>query len=100
MYSPEVEAIIYSIMIVNKGDIINQQESEGLANNCCLSDQLAIWKKSIQNLISFHSTKTNCRKIKEVNIKNQYVYLWLIHIDIWQKPTKFCKAIILKLKNK
>ena len=38
MYSPEVEAIRYSIMIVNKGDIINQQESEGLANNCCLSD--------------------------------------------------------------
>ena len=82
MYSPEVEAIRYIIVIVNKGDTINQQESEGLANNCCLSDQLAIWKKSIQNLISFHSTKTNCRKIKEVNIKNQYVYLWLIHVNI------------------
>ena len=29
-----------------------------------------------------------------------YVYLWLIHGDIWQKTTKFCKAIILQLKNK
>ena len=29
-----------------------------------------------------------------------YVYLWLIHVDIWQKTTKFCKAIILQLKNK
>ena len=29
-----------------------------------------------------------------------YVYLWLIHVDIWQKPTKFCKAIILQLKTK
>ena len=28
-----------------------------------------------------------------------YVYLWLIHADIWQKPTKFCKEIILPLKN-
>ena len=27
-----------------------------------------------------------------------YVYLWLIHVDIWQKPTQFCKAIILLLK--
>ena len=27
-----------------------------------------------------------------------YVYLWLIHVDIWQKTTKFCKAIILQLK--
>jgi len=23
-----------------------------------------------------------------------YVYLWLILVDIWQKTTKFCKAII------
>ena len=29
-----------------------------------------------------------------------YVYLWLIHVDIWQKATKFCKAIILQVKNK
>ena len=26
-----------------------------------------------------------------------YVYLWLIHVKVWQK-TKFCKAIILQLK--
>ena len=29
-----------------------------------------------------------------------YVYLWLIHVDVWQKPTQFCKAMILQLKNK
>ena len=29
-----------------------------------------------------------------------YVYLWLIHADVLQKTTKFCKAIILQLKNK
>ena len=27
-----------------------------------------------------------------------YVHLWLIRVDVWQKPTKFCKAIILQLK--
>ena len=26
------------------------------------------------------------------------IYLWLIHVDVWQKPTQFCKAIILQLK--
>ena len=31
--------------------------------------------------------------------EGMYVYLWLIHVDIWQKPTKFCKAIILQLRN-
>ena len=28
------------------------------------------------------------------------VYLWLIHVDVWQKLTQYCKAIILQLKNK
>ena len=27
-----------------------------------------------------------------------YVYLWLIHVDIWQKPTQYCKALIFQLK--
>ena len=29
-----------------------------------------------------------------------YVYLWLLHIVVWQKPTQYCKAIILQLKKK
>ena len=29
-----------------------------------------------------------------------YVNLWLIHTNIWQKPTKYYKAIILQLKKK
>ena len=27
-----------------------------------------------------------------------YVYLWLIHVDIWQTSTQYCKAITLQLK--
>jgi hypothetical protein len=27
-----------------------------------------------------------------------YVYLWLIHVNVWQKPTEHCKASILQLK--
>ena len=30
--------------------------------------------------------------------KGTYVYLWLIHVDVWQKPTQYYKAIILQLK--
>ena len=29
-----------------------------------------------------------------------YVYLWQIRVEVWQKTTKFYKAIILQLKNK
>lgn len=27
-----------------------------------------------------------------------YIWLWLIHGDIWQKPTQYHKTIILQLK--
>ena len=27
-----------------------------------------------------------------------YVYLWMIHIVVWQKPTQYCKAVIFQLK--
>jgi len=29
-----------------------------------------------------------------------YGYLWLIHVDVWQKPVQYCKDIILQLKIK
>ena len=28
------------------------------------------------------------------------VYLWLIHADVWQRATQYCKAIIPQLKKK
>ena len=28
-----------------------------------------------------------------------YVYLWLIYVDMWQKPIQYCKAIICQLKK-
>ena len=33
-----------------------------------------------------------------VRREGTHVYLWLIHVDVWQKPTQYCKAIILQLK--
>ena len=33
---------------------------------------------------------------KEFQKQGMYVYLWLIHFEVWQKTTKFCKAIILQ----
>jgi len=36
---------------------------------------------------------------REVKREGIYVYLWLTHVDIWQKPTQYCKAIILQLKK-
>ena len=34
------------------------------------------------------------------NKEGIYVYLWLIHVDVWQKLTQYCKEINLQLKLK
>ena len=36
-------------------------------------------------------------EVGEFKREGMYVYLWLIHIIVWQKPTQYCKAIILQL---
>ncbi len=36
----------------------------------------------------------------EVQEGEEYVSLWLIHVDVWQKPAQCCKANILQLKKK
>ena len=28
-----------------------------------------------------------------------HVYLWLIHLDVWQRPAQYCKALTLQLKK-
>ena len=28
-----------------------------------------------------------------------YVYIWPIHVDVWQKPTQCCESVILQLKR-
>ena len=50
-------------------------------------------KKKIDNLNSF---RLNC----SLKSFKKYVYLWLIHIAVWQKTTQGCKAIIFQFKNK
>ena len=33
---------------------------------------------------------------REFQKGREYVYLWLINVEAWQKTAKFCKAIILQ----
>ena len=35
---------------------------------------------------------------RRFNRKGTCVHLWMIHVDEWQKPTQYCKAIIPQIK--
>ena len=32
--------------------------------------------------------------------RGDILYLWLIHIVVWQEPTHYCKTIVLQSKKK
>jgi len=32
-------------------------------------------------------------------ISRERVHVWLIHVDVWQKPTEYCKEVILQLNK-
>ena len=32
-------------------------------------------------------------------VVKQIVHLWLIHVDVWQKPIQHCKTITLQLNT-
>ena len=67
-------------------------------------EQLSISNKPFQllllklwHIINQHLGREMGGRFKREGI---YVYRWLIHVEVWQKTTKFYKAIILQLKNK
>ena len=33
----------------------------------------------------------------EFRMGQTHVYLWPIHVDVWQKPSQYCKGITLQL---
>ena len=32
-------------------------------------------------------------------MRRTHVYLWPIHVDVWQKPSHYCKVITCQLKK-
>ena len=61
--------------------------------------EFSVWLRKLKLWINLEGWvgRQMGRRFKREGI---YVYLWLIHVEVWQKTTKFCKAIILQLKKK
>ena len=62
--------------------------------------EFAVWLRKLKQKLCINlggwDGEGDGRRFKR---KGTYVYLWLIHVDVWQKPTQFCKSIILQLNK-
>ena len=56
--------------------------------------------QGIQSLYSMTTWKDGVRRVVGGVFRREgtHVRLWPIHADVWQKPSQYCKVIILQLK--
>ena len=50
--------------------------------------------------VAIYKGETGREMEGRIRREGTWVYLWLIFVDVQQKTRKFCKAVILQLKNK
>ena len=59
--------------------------------------------KDTQSSVQHNSKKKKKKTRKKIKcgrqVQETHVYLQLTNADVWQKPTQYCKAIILQLRK-
>ena len=83
----------------------NQATGDSYKQKSCNKEELTIKKRYIKNKENsdhkWESKDDNQEDlIPTTGENNKENMKQLIHVEDWQKTTKFCKAIILQLKNK
>ena len=85
-----------------EGEIYGESNME-IYNTICKTDsqwETAVWLRELkQGLCNRQKDEEGREMGAKVGREGAWVYLWLILVDVWQKTTKFRKAIILQLKK-
>ena len=82
-----------------EGEMYGKSNMETYITICKIEGQLefAVWLRKLKQGLCINLEGWNgAEGGREVQRDGIYVYLWLIHVEVWQKATKFCKAIILQ----
>ena len=58
----------------------------------------AVWHKELNLVLCDYMVGWGGMSEGGSRERETYVYLWLIRVDVWPKPTQHCKAVILQLK--
>ena len=82
-----------------EGEIYRNSNVETYITICKIDSQqeFALWLGKLKQGLHINQEgwdgEEMGRRLKREGI---YVYLWLIHVEVWQKTAKFCKAIMLQ----
>ena len=87
-----------------EGEIYEESNMETYITLCKIDSQqeFAVWLRKLKQWLCINLEKGGMGREKTGRLRREgtNVYLWLIHVEVGQKTTKFCKSTILQLKNK
>ena len=84
-----------------EGEMYGESNMETYITICRTDSQweFALWLRELKQGLCINLEGWDREGVGErFKREGTHVYLWLIYVDIWQKTTKFYKAIILQLK--
>ena len=83
-----------------KGKMYGKSNMETYITICKIDRQweFAVWLRKLKQELCIYLEGWDGGGEMGGRFKRQgiYVYFWLIHVEVWQKTAKFCKAIILQ----
>ena len=85
-----------------EGEMFRESNMETYITICKIDGQreFAVWLRELKQGLCINLEGWDGEGRGRFKREGIYVHLWLIHVEVWQKTTKFCKAILLQLKNK
>ena len=83
-------------VVSGRGDLFNKSGAWELLEDvfCFCTHDLCMFE-----IIYEMMKKTEIQIVVKTERERTYVYLWLIHVDVWQRPKQYCRALVLQLKK-
>ena len=84
-----------------EGRLYGESNVETYIAICKIGSQweFAVWLRELKQGLCNNLEDWDGKAVGEMfRTEGTYVYLWLIHVDVWQKLTQCCKVIIFQLK--
>ena len=90
LYALDASSIITFLVVSDKN----------VFKHCHISPGGARFSSTYTKIGTIQRTLAGPLHMDDMHICEAFHIFWLIHVDVWQKPTQFCKTIIQLLKNK
>ena len=102
--TPKIIVVAADILKIGQSQIILSTGNLSLESKLFLCDwyknssawEFSVWLRKLKQVLCINLEGWGGEGDGREFQKGEDLYLWLIHVEVWQKTAKFCKVIILQ----